>query len=505
MTSRFIAFGLALLILGCSDEPSEQTEPCAAEVQGTWIPNDGNPVLACGGGALALAITGPSQRIFADDRTVLNVSVRVGRDFELSAAQVELLVTGGMFPSPGGQTDNTVQEAVRTVVSTDGNGTASAALRVGSTARKLVLHGRVISHANAADAGVGLVDTVVNLDLAPLEVVRTLLSTSGMPEIQPGGAVEIILRGYADEALQVPASKATLDLCLQGQPGLTANATSWTLGGDGSSKATVLASREMDSGGKVTIRACPASVGCAVSPACGALELTVKAAVRPVQRIALSIDLPIMKVGDLRTVTAFAYTDPAYLFPAAKGVALRFCAAHPGVLNTNLGQLDDSGKTTVQLRALSATGSEPVYVIACPYQVDCAAASLPETCSPRLLQSVGAPDPAIASMVVTFASPPFKEGQGGAVTIAAYSNSARTVTSPPNHPVRFCVDPARAVLSSTTGFLEPTGRATVTLTPLMGSAAHGLLAFTACPYDVSCSSPDSSCRTESVAIAAPPP
>jgi hypothetical protein len=505
MTSRSIFLGLVLLTLGCAGEATLPTKPCAAEVQGTWVTSEGSPVLACGGDALAIAITGPSQQIFADDRTLLNVRLRVGRDFALSAAQVELIATGGVFPSAGTSSDNSVQEPSRTVVWTDGNGTASTVLRVGSTARKLVLHGRVTGHANAADAGAGLVDTVVYLDLAPVEVSKTILSTSGAPELQPGGSVELTLRGYADEALQVPAGKATLELCLQGQPGLSANATEWILAGDGSSKAMVLASREMDSSGKVTIRACPASVQCKDSPACGTLELTVKPAVRPVRKIALSIDSPSMKVGDTRTITAFAYTDPAYLFPAAKGTALRFCASHPGVLTSNLGQLDESGKTTVQLRALSATTSEPVRVSACPYELDCTITPLPETCSPALLQSVSAPDPAIASMVITFAAPPFKEGQAGSVTIAAYSNQARTVPSPQNHPVRYCVDPARATLSSTAGFLNASGQATVTLTPLPGSAAGGPLAFTACPYDVSCGATDASCRTESVAIAAPTP
>lgn len=497
---------LAALAAAACTPPNEPgaRHPCDGELLGSWIP-DGGVLLGCTGNALALAARAPSSPVLADGRTIVDVTARVGLDFQLSAAQVELNAVGGAFPSAASVLpDGGSSQTNRIVVSTDERGVLSTALQVDANARQLVLHGRIVSHANSGDAGVGVADTFLHVDTVPPTVARTLVSADG-GALSPGGAMELEIRGYFDEWMQVPAEKAPIQMCLDAEGVLTSSWSHQPLGAEGRTGVVVRASSSLLTSGQVTIRACPSALACESSPACGELRVPLKPAVLPIERVALTIDSATMKVGDERTITAFAYSDTTFSTPAAKGAALRLCATKPGILSATLVQLEDGGKANVRLRALEPTATLPISVVACPYEHVCnAQTDLPPSCSPPLEQYVAAASQAIASMVVSFNAPPLVEGKPSTVTVAAFSDQARTQRSPANHPVRFCVDAAVAGLGSTAGFLDDGGTSSVLVTPRAGSAqTPGALSFMACPYDVACDAGTTACQTEIAAIIAP--
>lgn len=498
---RFFSFAAALLALASCSQQNEAPKSCS-EAGGTWIPGD-ETLLTCADGAVSLALSAKEATVVADGQSLVTLTARVGQEFHLSAADVEFTVAGGLFPA-GAATADGVKSAGSLTLTTGSDGFVATIVKVSAGARELVVKAQVKGHASAGDAGVGVAQTIAFVPLLPMAPKRLVLSTAGAPQLALGGSLELTVNGYADEERHLPASNAPIELCLGDQPGLSASGIQLALDGTGATKVTLLAAEFLDPSANVVIRACPAAVTCGESPACGSLSLSIEPAVRPIRRIVLSSDGQAMKVGDTKVITAFAYTDEAYKLAASKGAAVRFCATAPGVLDANVAQVDEAGAAKVVLRSMSATGSDPIKLIACPYEADCSVGTPSSTCSAPLEQPVLAADPVIASIVIGFAAPPFEEGKASSATVGAYRDLARTKPSPENTPVRFCVDPAVATVSSTTGFLDKDGRVSVSITPLAGSADAGMMQFAACPYDIACDGGGLPCGSEWVAISEAP-
>ncbi|MHB8872205.1 MAG: hypothetical protein ACYC8T_00825 [Myxococcaceae bacterium] len=472
--------------VACSEGTPALLHPCVADggQPGGWIAPHAQ-VLSCREGPLSLALTAAFDGgVPADGHSLVTVSAALGRSFELTAAGIEISVSGGSILA------GRAADSSSLTLLTGETGRVSAEVRVGSAPGPLVLSARSVGQSNALDAGTGLAAMTVSVDLLPAELSRLSITTENAA-LTAGLAEKVTLRGWLDADYRWPGNGQLVELCLDPGSPLVANSGLATLSDGGAASVTIAVPATVADGTVLSLRACPATAHCGDRAACDAVTRLVHSASPAVQGVRLSIDAAPMRVGDSRELSVVAYADPDFTRTASEKTALAVCAGPEVALAANFVQLDGSGRATTRFTATAAGGS--VQFRACPLGLDCSLEPLPARCG-KLERVIAPPADALGAISLGLGAQWLTEDAGVALTVLGYSDSRRTIPAGGGLGVRLCVDPQR-LEAATAVFLSSAGRADSVVVARSGSSAGGPLVITACPYADACTAPSAVCES----------